>query len=180
MSLADKLDTVVGLFQVGEKPTGSRDPFAIRRQSHGLIRTLVDLPELTGCQSRVSIGQLFDMAHDLHGAPNRAAGDRAAAFMRERVRYVLEERGFDIRNVRSVTHHASLLDLRPLDARRKLEVLPEFTDSSDFRQLATLFKRVKNIARELPEAAYREAERDASVLVRVFDRAGRACPLRRD
>ena len=168
VSLADKLDTVVGLFQVGEKPTGSRDPFAIRRQSHGLIRTLVDLPELTGCQSRVSIGQLFDMAHDLHGAPNRAAGDRAAAFMRERVRYVLEERGFDIRNVRSVTHHASLLDLRPLDARRKLEVLPEFTDSSDFRQLATLFKRVKNIARELPEAAYREAERDASVLVRVL------------
>ena len=168
VSLADKLDTIVGLFQVGERPTGSRDPFGIRRQSQGLIRTLVDLPELTGCQSRVSIGQLFDMAHELHGDPSREVSDRAAAFMRERVRYVLEERGFDIRNVRSVTHHASLGDLRPLDARRKLEVLPEFTDSSDFRQLATLFKRVKNIARELPDAAYRVVETDGSALVRAL------------
>ncbi len=166
VSLADKLDTVVGLFRVGEKPTGSRDPFGIRRQAQGLIRTLVDLPELTGCESRVSVGQLFEMGHEHHGQPDRATADRAARFMWERVRYVLEERGFDIRNVRSVTPHTSLADLRPLDARRKLEVLPEFTDSSDFRQLATLFKRVKNIARELPEAAFAEAEKNASHLSR--------------
>ncbi len=165
VSLADKLDTVVGLFQVGEKPTGSRDPFGIRRQAQGLIRVLIDLPELTGSESRVSVGKLFEMAYVHHGSPSSETAERATAFMRERVRYVLEGRGFNIRNVRSVTHHASLAELRPLDARRKLEVLPEFTESSDFRQLATLFKRVKNIARELPEAAYVEVEKDISVLV---------------
>ena len=48
VSLADKLDTVVGMFYAGEKPTGSRDPFGLRRQAHGIFKILVDLPELTG------------------------------------------------------------------------------------------------------------------------------------
>ena len=51
--------------------------------------------------------------------------------------------------MRAVTHQPPD-QIRPLDARRKLEVLPELTDSADFQTLATLFKRVKNIARELP------------------------------
>ena len=149
VSLADKLDTLVGLFHVGERPTGSRDPFAMRRQAQGLIRVLVDLPELSGLDVRVSFGQLLTLAYALHGRPDSETADRETAFVRERTRYLLEERGFDIRNVRSVTGQASLDDLRPLDARRKLEVLPEFTDTTDFRRLATVFKRVKNIAKEL-------------------------------
>ena len=148
VSLADKLDTLVGLFQVGEKPTGSRDPFAMRRQAQGLIRILVDLPQLTGLEVRVPLGRLLEMAYALHGQPDVDTARRETAFLRERTRYLLEERGFDIRNVRSVTEQASLDDLRPLDARRQLEVLPEYTETADFRQLATLFKRVKNIAKE--------------------------------
>ena len=73
-------------------------------------------------------------------------------FLLERLRYVLEQRGFDARNVRAVTH-GNLDDLSPLLARRKLEVLPEFTSSPEFNQLATAFKRVRNIARELPADA---------------------------
>ena len=45
VSLADKLDTVVGMFYAGEKPTGSRDPFGLRRQAHGIFKILVDLPD---------------------------------------------------------------------------------------------------------------------------------------
>jgi glycyl-tRNA synthetase beta chain len=70
----------------------------------------------------------------------------------ERLRYVLEQRGFDSRNVRAVTH-GDVAGISPLIARRKLEVLPEFTSSTDFTQLATAFKRVRNIARELPGGA---------------------------
>jgi glycyl-tRNA synthetase beta chain len=70
-------------------------------------------------------------------------------FLLERLRYVLEQRGFDARNVRAVTHEL-VTDIAPLTARRKLEVLPEFTGSADFRQLATAFKRVRNIARDMP------------------------------
>ena len=43
MSLADKLDTIVGLFAAGEKPTGSRDPCGLRRAAQGVVKTLVDL-----------------------------------------------------------------------------------------------------------------------------------------
>jgi glycyl-tRNA synthetase beta chain len=53
--------------------------------------------------------------------------------------------------VRAVTH-AEITELSPLVAKRKLEVLPEFTESAEFRQLAVLFKRVRNIAKNLDAA----------------------------
>ena len=146
LSLADKADTLVQLFGAGEKPTGSRDPFGLRRNAHGLLRILVDLPELTGLDRAVSLAQVV--------GPLNGDGTDAAlqTFLVERLRYLLEQRGFDARNVRAVTHGIPG-ELRPLIARRKLEVLPEFTSSSDFTQLATAFKRVRNIARELPSGA---------------------------
>jgi glycyl-tRNA synthetase beta chain len=147
VSIADKADTLVSLFAAGEKPTGSRDPFGLRRNAHGLLRVLVDLPELTGVDRAVTLAQV--VGHLRHGgAPDTAL----QTFLAERLRYLLEQRGFDPRNVRAVTH-GNPDDLRPLVARRKLEVLPEFTSSADFTQLATAFKRVRNIARELPAAA---------------------------
>ena len=161
VSLADKLDTLVGLFHAGEKPTGSRDPYGMRRQAQGIIRVLVDLPELTGLDTRASLGQLLEMAEAPHGKLAAEVQLRLTAFVRERVRYLLEERGFDVRNVRAVTHQTSLAALSPLDARLKLDVLPEFADSASFRQLATLFKRVQNIARELPDEIFDAAEADA-------------------
>ena len=154
VALADKADTVAGLFAAGEKPTGSRDPLGIRRQAQGMLRILIDLPELTGLEARVALGALRSLAGA--DAADDGARERETAFLLERLRYLLELRGFDRRNVRAVTHQP-LDTLRPLDARRKLEVLPEFTDTADFRTLATLFKRVKNIARELPREAGRTA-----------------------
>ena len=144
VSLADKADTLNALFGAGEKPTGSRDPFGLRRNAHGLVKVLVDLPELTGVDRAVVLAQVLDFGGD--------GGQALAAFILERVRYVLEQRGFDARNVRAVTH-GDVGSISPLIARRKLEVLPEFTSSAEFTQLATAFKRVRNIARELPAGA---------------------------
>jgi glycyl-tRNA synthetase beta chain len=144
VSIADKADTLVSLFSAGEKPTGSRDPFGLRRNAHGLLKVLVDLPELTGLDRSVSLAQVA--GHAAHGGGPDAA---LQTFLLERLRYVLEQRGFDSRNVRAVTH-GNPDEISPLVARRKLEVLPEFTSSPDFTQLATAFKRVRNIARDLP------------------------------
>jgi glycyl-tRNA synthetase beta chain len=147
VSLADKADTLSALFAAGEKPTGSRDPFGLRRQAHGLLRVLVDLPELTGVDRPVAVGRVF-------GQLKQGGGPDAPLemFLIERLRYVLEQRGFDARNVRAVTP-GSVDDMSPLIARRKLGVLPEFASSAAFTQLATAFKRVRNIARELPAGA---------------------------
>ena len=229
VALADKVDTVVGLFGTGEKPTGSRDPLGIRRQAQGMLRILIDLPELTGLDARISVGQLLGPARRMHtknddedggwskvywaldqdserrdfrsvgGISEETGLDRErvehlveehpsdvrkataterrlytlrlkpVSFLRERLRYLLEERGFDRRNVRAVTHQP-LDEVRPLDARRKLEVLPEFTGTSDFQTLATLFKRVKNIARELAEGSP-SGESFESVLTEPAERA---------
>lgn len=143
VALADKLDTVTGMFSAGERPTGSRDPYGLRRAAQGLVRILIDLPELTGLDLRLTLGQLVK---------TEGLDDAFWSFMIDRVRFVLEQRGSDSRNVRAVTH-GSPANVSPLVARRKLETLPEFTESPDFKQLAVLFKRVKNIARNLDEAA---------------------------
>ena len=169
VALADKADTVVGLFGAGEKPTGSRDPLGIRRQAQGMLRILIDLPELCRLDVRVAVGSLLALARDVHEVVPEDAEARLSAFLLERLRYILEERGFDRRNVRAVTHQP-LDALRSLDARRKLEVLPEFTDTADFRTLATLFKRVKNIARELADAGLSD-ERFESALTEPAERA---------
>ena len=224
VALADKVDTVVGLFGAGEKPTGSRDPLGIRRQAQGMLRILIDLPELTDSDARVSVGEILEPARERHtdddwskvywaldqdseqrdfrsigGISEETGLDRErvehlieehlsevrkataterrlytlrlkpVSFLRERLRYLLEERGFDRRNVRAVTHQP-LDEIRPLDARRKLEVLPEFTGTSDFQTLATLFKRVKNIAQELADGGSSD-ESFESVLTEPAERA---------
>ncbi|HVD90803.1 MAG TPA: glycine--tRNA ligase subunit beta [Vicinamibacterales bacterium] len=144
LSMAEKADTLVSLFEAGEKPTGSRDPFGLRRNAQGLLRVLVDLPELTGIDRAVTLSQVIGpLTHG--GGPDAAL----QTFLLERLRHLLEQRGFDSRNVRAVTH-GDVDAISPLIARRKLEVLPEFTSSAEFAQLATAFKRVRNIARELP------------------------------
>lgn len=152
VSIADKLDTLVGMFAIGEKPTGSRDPFGLRRAAHGLFRVLVDLRQLTGLRVRPALQPLLDAAvapflpFDSWDATQFAG---FCSFMQERLSYVLEQRGFDLRNVRAVTRRA-FDRIRPADELGKLEVLPEFTATPDFIQLATAFKRVRNLAIQLP------------------------------
>ena len=151
VSLADKLDTVVGMFAAGERPTGSRDPYGLRRAAQGIIRILTDLPELTGKDLRITLGELVTLARGPFAPMDADWEAPLFEFLTDRVRYVLEQRGFDVRNVRAVTSGAPE-GLSPLQARRKVEVLPEFTESPDFRQLAILFKRVRNIARNFDGA----------------------------
>jgi glycyl-tRNA synthetase beta chain len=149
VSLADKLDTVAGLSHAGERATGSRDPFGLRRQMHGVVRILMDLPELTGIDREVGVRALLveaGRAFDTAGAGWDV--DAGVAFAQERVRYALEQRGIPIEVVRGAT--ADSADAVPLRARRVAAALQGMRGSEDFQGLAVLFKRVKNIARELP------------------------------
>jgi glycyl-tRNA synthetase beta chain len=147
VSLADKLDTVTGLMHAGERATGSRDPFGLRRQMHGIVRILMDLPELTGIERELGVGPLADRARQGFAAAG-AMTDQAAAFAVERVRFALEQRGYPVEIIRAVTAAA---DAAPLRARRLAEALQRIRTSEDFQALAVLFKRVKNIAKELQD-----------------------------
>src|SRR6476620_144079 len=146
VSLADKIDTFVSLSKAGERATGSRDPFGLRRQMQGAVRILMDLPQLTGIDREVWLGPILARAAaDGHDAPawNSQAAEGALGFAGERVRYALEQRGFGVEVVRAATAGG---DVSPLRARRIAEAIQGIRASEDFQALAVLFKRVKNIA----------------------------------
>lgn len=162
VSLADKLDTIAGLFHAGERPTGSRDPFGLRRAAHGVIRVLADLEPLTGLAVRPAMATLLGRAVKGYGTGEpghvmeEAAWMELTGFMRERLAYALETRGADRRNVRAVV--TGQADRPVADMAANLGALPEFAGSASFRALATAFKRVRNIARELPDAEFAQQE----------------------
>jgi glycyl-tRNA synthetase beta chain len=149
VSLADKVDTFVSLSKAGERATGSRDPFGLRRQMQGAVRILMDLPQLTGIDREVWLGPILARAAEgtsaTTGPWTAELSEAAVAFASERVRFALEQRGFGIEIVRAAT---SSRDVSPLRARRIAEAIQGMRGSEDFQALAVLFKRVKNIARE--------------------------------
>ena len=148
VSLADKLDTVVGLTNAGEKSTGSRDPFGLRRQMHGIVRILMDLPELVGVNRELGVENLVAAANENFGGGGGATNnDAIVAFARERVEFALQQRGFAGEVVRGAVSGGK--DASPLRALRLANALQRMRGSEDFQALAVLFKRVKNIAREL-------------------------------
>jgi glycyl-tRNA synthetase beta chain len=157
VSLADKLDSVVGMFTAGERPTGSRDPLGLRRQAQGAVKILADLAETTGLQKRLQIGSLLARAAEPFGG----YGDSAAplfSFMADRLGYLLEQRGYDARSVRAVLH-GGIEGVSPLEARLKLEALAHMGGSEQLLGVATLLKRVKNITKGVGDSGDRPAIR---------------------
>ena len=147
VSLADKLDSVIGMFSAGERPTGSRDPLGLRRQAQGAVKILADLPELTGVTSRAPVKALLSHSAQSCGFTLDETSEAALfTFVRERVAYLFQERGFDVRNVRAVLYGA---DFDVLEARLKLEALAQMSGSRELQGVAQLFKRVKNITKDL-------------------------------
>jgi glycyl-tRNA synthetase beta chain len=162
----------VALFAAGERPTGTRDPFGLRRQAQGLLRTIIDLPELAGLDVAVPFDRLIDEARrgvgDLDGDARAAGSWREAvtAFLLDRLRYLFEQRGFAYDELNAVLNRLTSVP-DPLDTRRRLEALRAVRDSADFEALAVAFRRVKNLARELQGPAVE----DASLLTEPAERA---------
>ena len=139
------------MFTAGERPTGSRDPLGLRRQAQGAVKILADLPELTGIDARLTLGPLLARAAGPFGGYGDATGP-LFTFTTDRLAYLLEQRGFDVRTVRAVMH-GGIEQVSPLEARRKLEALAQMTGSEALIAVAPLLKRVKNITKGVPAGA---------------------------
>jgi glycyl-tRNA synthetase beta chain len=124
VSLADKLDSVAGMFVAGERPTGSRDPLGLRRQAQGAVKILTDLTELIGSAPAVKVSALLEQAASPWTLDNDAR-QALFAFVRERVVYLFEQRGFDVRNIRAVLHAWPDVDL--VETRQKLDALAQMS-----------------------------------------------------
>jgi hypothetical protein len=99
VSIADRLDTLVGVFAAGQRPTGNRDPFGLRRSALGIIRMLLESgPSL-------SLSGLVDMAADALGDQLETDAETRAAvldFMLERLRQWLKDQGYSARQLQAV------------------------------------------------------------------------------
>ena len=145
VGVADKLDTLAGMFLVQEIPTGSRDPFALRRQANGVIRTLLER------DLALDLNQALETALGAYG-PDQ--GDHQATrlglqqFFLERLEYYLREvGGHAVDSVRAVLT-VSAND--PLDARRRVEAVTTCRReaASAFAGAAAAMKRIRNIVRK--------------------------------
>ncbi|NLO90061.1 MAG: glycine--tRNA ligase subunit beta [Clostridia bacterium] len=148
LSIADKIDNIVGCFSLGIQPTGSQDPYALRRQALGICRIFID-GELD-----LSLSRLFKKAYEIYSAqfdlevPYDELEDNLMGFFEHRISGLLEEKGFKYDEVNAVM--ARGWD-SPWDTYMKAEALREFRGDSHFEALLTGFTRAANLSRNVDE-----------------------------
>ncbi len=159
VALADKLETLVGMFGIGNLPTGDRDPFALRRHALGVIRMLVEKDLALDLETLlVSVLPAF-------GDKIEDATPQLADFIYDRLAGNLREQGFSAQEVDSV------LALRPQrlsDVQKRLEAVRAFGELPEAPALAAANKRVGNILKKADQAV--QAQVDAAVLAEVAEK----------
>lgn len=144
VALADKFDAIVGCFALGLKPSGSADPYALRRAAIGLLRIAMDrklrlrVPEIAG--------RVYDLLPQEKLRPRDEVISEVQAFIRERIRMLLVNTPTDV--AQAVI--AVLGDDIP-SAVERARVLVQLRDNADFEPLAAGFKRVVNIVSKAAE-----------------------------
>jgi len=139
LALAEKLDSLAGLFGIGQVPTGERDPFGLRRAALGIVRILVerDLPlELPG---------LLKSAFDGFGGKVRDARAELASFIFDRARGYFQDRGYSANEVEAVM---CLSPSQPNLIPRQLEAVRAFAALPEAESLAAANKRIGNILKQ--------------------------------
>jgi glycyl-tRNA synthetase beta chain len=151
VSLADKLDTLAGYFGLGESPTGSRDPYGLRRAGQGAVRVVLDFWRPQPGEKGPDLQELAAAAVEGYGPlkqPAEAAAGAARAFLLDRLAYVLAVRGFSTDEVAAVLGAPLARALAdPADAQARVAALQRVRREvpEDFAALAEAFKRAKNI-----------------------------------
>src|SRR5438034_10613490 len=151
LSIADKADSIAGMFALGLQPTGSKDPFALRRQANGIIKTIAEhkLP--------IKLEQLFKDAREAYRGAAAETKFSAApdydntvqAFFRERLEFYLREQLAFAYDVVNAVLAAGADDV--VDAVARAGAVSEVRGSADFASISMAFKRIKNILRQAHE-----------------------------
>jgi len=158
LSIADKADSIAGMFALGLIPSGSKDPFALRRQANGIVKTVAEhkLPL-----------RLSDVMADARARYDGSAAERRFSnpdfagsvrnFFRERLEFYLKDvRGYAYDVVNAVLA-ADADDV--VDAAARAEAVSKVRGSADFESISVAFKRMKNILKQAAENKRRVAER---------------------
>jgi len=143
VAIADKLDTITGIYGIGQAPTGSKDPYALRRLALGLLRILLE------AKIELNLKSLIDYSLNLHlKEVDKGCGDAIYSFMMDRLKAYYKDANID-RNVYEAVLAVS--PDSPLDFHLRVEALSEFTQSEDSKSLIESNKRIANILKDSNE-----------------------------
>ena len=144
LALADRLDTVVGIFSIGQIPSGSKDPFALRRASISILRIIID--------KKLDL-DLFDLIDQ--AAQNFQLKERRKQITRDVLRYILDRLPATYENDNIAAETFSAVAAKnltlPLDIDRRVRAVAKFSARAEAQSLAAANKRVANILAKLKE-----------------------------
>jgi glycyl-tRNA synthetase beta chain len=140
LGLADRIQTITSMFGIGQAPTGSKDPFALRRAANSIVKILAESNLLVTLDELVKDASIPSVIEPV------------SAFLRERLSFYLKDvRGFAY-DVVSAVLAAGADDVR--DAIARAEALTAARESADFAAISAAFKRIKNILRQAEEKQF--------------------------
>ncbi|MCY3564882.1 MAG: glycine--tRNA ligase subunit beta, partial [Gammaproteobacteria bacterium] len=150
VALAEKLDTLAGLFAIGQPPTGSRDPFALRRAALGILRILIE----GGLE--LDLVAVIDAAVDAYAEiePKPGCRQQLYDFIFDRLRAWYVDAGTDAKIYLCVR---ALNPASPLDFHRRVEAVADFAGRPEAAALAAANKRVSNLLDKSSDAAGKDA-----------------------
>jgi len=152
LSIADKADSIAGMFALGLIPSGSKDPFALRRQANGIVKTIaehklpVNLSEVMQNARAAYLGSEAEKKFKLSGP---AYSEALSSFFRERLEFFLRDALGLAYDVVSAVLAADANDV--VDAAARAQAVAKVRPSADFEPISTSFKRMKNILRQAAE-----------------------------
>ncbi len=150
LSIADKADSIAGMFALGLIPSGSKDPFALRRQANGIVKTIAEhnLP-LPLSEIMADARARYKGSEAEKKFANAAYADSVRSFFRERLEFYLKDaRGYAY-DVVSAVLAVDSDDV--VDAAARAEAVAKMRGSADFESISSAFKRMKNILRQAVE-----------------------------
>ena len=137
VAIADKLDTITGIYGIGQAPTGSKDPFALRRLALGLLRILLE------ARIELNLKELIDFSLNLHlKEVDRDSSLSIYQFMMERLKAYYKDLGVDSSIYEAVL---AVSPSSPFDFHQRVEALNEFTQKNESKSLIESNKRIANI-----------------------------------
>jgi len=141
VAMADKLDSLVGIFSAGEAPTGDKDPYALRRAALGVLRTIIE------GELNLDLKKLVSDALDGYEGTFEEGdiADRVYDFMMDRLRAYFSEQGVPTGVFLAVQ---SRNPTRPLDFAKRVHAVTEFLKLPEAESLASASKRIQNILKQ--------------------------------
>ena len=182
VSIADKLDTIVGIFAIGQAPTGSADPYALRRSAIGILTMIIDGGVHLQLDEAIAAA-LAGYEGSIAGLDPNAVGATVKAFFDGRLEVMLRDRGFEYDVVEAVMAVASA---DPADTVHRVRAFTEFRQTEAGRNLSVAFKRVANladpVAGETPDHGIMGAEERAlaDAVEVAYERVGALMTVDRD